>query len=98
VVTPGLEHHPDLGPPPLVAQGRVDAEHAHLPGRAHPEALQDLDGGGLAGAVRSQQRDDLAAVDAEVDPLEHVPRPVAHVQAADVDHGHVLTPMFNLCY
>jgi len=93
VVAPGLQDHADPGPPPLVAPGRVDAEHADLAGRAHPEPLQDLDGGGLAGAVRPEQRDHLAAADVEVDPGEHVPRPVAHAQATDVDHriGHSST-------
>ena len=56
VVAPRLQHHPDAGAPALAAAGRVDAEHPHLPGRPHPEALEDLDGGGLARPVRPEQR------------------------------------------
>jgi len=112
VVAPGLQHHADPCAPPFVTLGRVDAEHADLARRAHPEALQDLHRGGLAGAVRPQQRDHLAAAHGEVDPREHVPGSVAHAQATNVDHrvrravrselaplvehGHVATPTSNL--
>src|SRR5665213_1748915 len=45
-------------------------EHRHLAGVTCAVALEDLDGGGLAGAVGSEERQDLAALHFEVDPTE----------------------------
>ena len=57
-----------------VAGRRVDAERLHLAAAAVPETLEDLDGGGLAGAVRSEQGEHFALLHLE----------------ADVAHGHVV--------
>ena len=56
-----LQHDADPGPPVLAGRVRVDAEHADLAAVAPPVALQDLHRGGLAGAVRSEQGEHLAA-------------------------------------
>ena len=39
------------------------------------------DGGGLAGAVGAEEDDDLAVVDVEVEPAQHLDRPVGGVEA-----------------
>src|SRR5690606_30202669 len=62
---------------------------AHLSRGAHPEAFEDLDRGRLSGAVGAEQGEHLAPVGPEGHPLEHVRRPVAHPQVADVEHGVV---------
>jgi hypothetical protein len=43
---------------------------ARAAGETDSVRIQDLDNGRLAGAVRSEQRDDLAAADVEVDAIE----------------------------
>ena len=90
MVAPGLEHDPDVGAPPLIAPRRVDAEHPDVPVRAHPEALEDLDRGALAGAVRAEQDDDLATSDGEIDAGEHVLAAVAHPEVTDLDYDAVV--------
>jgi hypothetical protein len=92
VVAPRLQDHADPGPPALVARRRVGPQHADLTGRADPEALQDLDGGGLPGAVRPEQDQYLTPGGGEVDSVQHIHRPVSHPQAADLDHGHGAAP------
>jgi hypothetical protein len=64
----------------------VHPEHADLPGRAHPEALQDLDARGLPGPVRPEQDEHLTAGRREVGSVEHIHRPVPHPQATNTDH------------
>ena len=86
VVPPGLQDDAEPGPPVLVAPAGVHSEHGHLAGRAHPEALEDLDGGGLARAVRPEQREHLAAPGGERDAVEHVLGAVPHPQVADIKY------------
>ena len=52
------------------ALGDVDAEHADLAVVGRSQALEDLDGRGLAGAVRPEQPEDLARRDIEVDAVD----------------------------
>ena len=54
-----------------------------LAGAARAVALEDLDGGRLAGAVRAEQPEDLAALDLEDEPAHGLDRPIGLVQ---VDH------------
>ena len=62
-----LEHDPDaLEHPPAVVAG-VEAEHGDLARGRCLVALEDLDDRGLAGAVRPEQGEDLAALHFEVD-------------------------------
>src|SRR5690606_27516598 len=51
-----LRHDADSRAPRPVAILRVDAEDRHVAGVPLPVALEDLDGRGLAGAVRPEQR------------------------------------------
>jgi len=48
----------------------VLAEHAHRAGSGRAQPLHALDGGGLAGAVRAQQAENLAALDFEGDVVD----------------------------
>jgi len=64
---------------------RVETEHAHVPGGGGSVALQDLDGGGLARAVRPEQGEHLAGSDVEIDALQHDAIPVLLAQVADLD-------------
>src|SRR4029453_6809262 len=47
---------------------RVVPQYRHVPRRAIPIPLEDLDRGGLAGAVRPEQGEDLTGLDGQVDP------------------------------
>ena len=71
-----------------VRPGRdVQAEHAWpSPRVGRAQALEDLDGRRLAGAVRAEQAEDLAAGDLEVDAVDGDEVAVALGQAADADH------------
>ncbi|OJF83257.1 hypothetical protein NS14008_34290 [Nocardia seriolae] len=86
VVAPGLQHHAQPRPPRLVPVRGVGAQHLDPSGRAHAEALEDLDGGGLARAVRAEQGDHLAAMRLEGDVLQDIAGAVAHAQVLDVQH------------
>src|SRR5690606_19213161 len=50
-----LQHDAELRLPGEGRVARVDAEYAHLAARAVAVALEDLDRGGFAGAVRAEQ-------------------------------------------
>jgi hypothetical protein len=49
------------------------AADGHLPLRRRDDAADDVDEGGLAGAVRPEQREDLALPDLQVDALQRLP-------------------------
>jgi hypothetical protein len=67
------------------AGSRVGAEHAHLASMPLPVSRHDLDGGGLARAVRPEQGEDLATLDIEVDPAQRCHIAVALAQSSDAD-------------
>ena len=50
-------------------------------------ALEDLDGGRLAGAVGAEQAEDLAALDLEGEPAHGLDRAVGLAQVGDLDRG-----------
>ena len=68
-----------------LAQRGVVAEHADLAGVRAAVALEDLEQGGLAGAVGAEQGEQLAAADVEVDAVERQDGAVglAHARRAD---------------
>ena len=68
--------------------GGVGAEHLDAALVPLPVALEDLDGGCLAGAVRTEQREDLAGLDAEADPVQDLTRAVRLLQPGDLDRAH----------
>ena len=72
-----LQNDADPVPPRTAGLGRVDTQYADLAVCAFPEALEDLDRGGLAGTVGTEEGEDLAAVDFEVDPADRLAASVA---------------------
>ena len=64
----------------------IEAEHRDLAGVPRAVALEDLDRGRLAGAVRAEQAEDLALLDPEGDPPHRIVVTVGLAQSADV-HG-----------
>jgi hypothetical protein len=85
VIAPRLQHDTEPCAPALPAGRGIHAEHPDVARRAHPESLEDLDGGGLAGAVGPEQHQDLATVGGERDAIQDVVGAVAHPQVANVD-------------
>ena len=82
-----LQHDAEPRLPRQAALARVDAEHAHLAARAVAVALEDLDRRGLAGAVRPEQREGLAAMDVEAHAVDGVVLPVVLAQVAHAHDG-----------
>src|SRR5207237_4346987 len=81
--------------PPLAASGPVQPEDLHVPRIASREPLQDLDGGGLAGAVRPEQAEALARGHREIEPGDRQHVPVAFDQAGAADGGHAQAGFFG---
>jgi hypothetical protein len=67
---------------------RVHAEDGDGAAGPPAEALEDLDGGGLARAVGAEEAEDLAAAHVEVDAAQHLTVAVAHGEGADLDRVH----------
>src|SRR5690606_9871231 len=89
-----LQHDAEPRLPGEPAVLRVGAEHAHLAGAAVAVALEDLDGGGLAGAIRAEQGEGLSAADVEVEAAHGLDLPVALAQPPHLDDslcGHTPT-------
>jgi hypothetical protein len=89
VLHPGfLQDDPDPLTVGATAGLRVAAEHLDVPARPLPVALEDLHRGRLAGAVRADDRDDLALLDGEVQTSYGVGVAVVLVQVPDHDRRH----------
>ena len=84
----------DAHPPAQVGRALrgVVAQDADDAARALPVALQDLDRGGLPGAVGAQEAEDLAAGDLEVDPADRLGGAVGLVKISDEDGRGVHPP------
>ena len=65
-----LEHHADARAQRGRVARRVEAEDPHRAGVGGAVALEDLDGRGLARAVRPEQAEHLADADREVEPVD----------------------------
>ena len=65
----------------------VVPEHAHLTSRAGAVSLEDLDGGGLPGAVGPEQPEDLAPLDREGEPAHGLDGAVRLAQVGHLDRG-----------
>ena len=80
-----LEHQPD--PRPVVPRGRrrIGPEDADRSAIGSPVALEDLDRRRLAGAVRPEERERLAAGDPERDAVDDRPAAVALDEPLDLD-------------
>ena len=85
-----LEHHPDApGQRPVLCPG-VEPEDAHRSGVGPAVALEALDRRRLAGAVGTEDDQDLPGLGHQVDPVDGRGGggAVAHREAADLDCGH----------
>jgi hypothetical protein len=79
-----LEDHPGPLAEPARLRRRVEPQHADRARGGRPEALQDLQGGGLACAVRAEQAEHLAGSDVEIDAVQDLRGAEAHPQAANL--------------
>ena len=66
---------------------QVGPQHLHRPGVGGVQALEDLDGRGLAGAVGAEQTEALAGAHLEVDPIDGDQGPVALDETAAAESG-----------
>src|SRR5262249_39719735 len=85
VDAPRLEHDPD---PAAQLDGpfrRIVPQHGDLSAAALAVALEDLHGGRLAGPVRPQQPEHLAAMNVDVDPAHGLELAVALDEVAHLD-------------
>src|SRR5881296_722490 len=98
------EDPPILGHEPDAQAGHAVRRHtaqrasleADLSGRHLDDADDRLEGGGLAGAIASEQRDHLALGRAQADAVEHVARPVDRVDVGELEH-HGASPRYTAC-
>jgi hypothetical protein len=81
----GLETDPDAGLERVCAARDVKAEDDRLAAVGRAKALEDLDRGRFARAVRPEQAKDLACGDIEIDPIDGARVAVTLDQAADTD-------------
>src|SRR5581483_7593107 len=83
----GLHHDANPLPPGAAGRLRFGAQHLDAAAVALPVALQDLDGRRLAGAVRAEQPEHLARLDAEVDAAQRGAIAVALLESVDDDRA-----------
>jgi hypothetical protein len=78
----------------VAGRRRVEAEDLRRAAVRPTQALEDLDGGRLSGAVGAEQAEQLATADGEGHAVEDVGRPVALAQPIDFDdvrcHGSIV--------
>ncbi len=81
-----------------VVARRVEAEHAHLAARRPAVSLERLDRRGLAGAVRAEHDEHLAAIGRQVQIVDGGARAtgsVAHGEPGDLDGWHGVAGYFE---
>ena len=83
-----LEHDPDPGAERPRPRRGVDAEHRDAAGVTVAVALEDLDDGGLAGAVGAEQPEDLALPHREAQTADRLEAPVRLPEPLDGDRRH----------
>ena len=79
---------PTSGAQPVAVRARVEAEDADRAGVGRPQAGDRFDGGGLAGAVRAEDAEDLALLDGERHAVDGGAIAVALGEVGDFDHVH----------
>ena len=79
-----LQHDADPGAPTPPRSPRIFTQTRYLPRIAFPVAFQDLDGRRLARPVGTEDREDLAVADVEIQILHRVQLPVGLRQTARV--------------
>src|SRR4029079_15748565 len=83
----GLERDADPGLDRIRIGDDVDAEDPHGARIGLPQALEDLHGRGLAGAVRAEQAEHGSGPDLEADAVDGARRAIALSQVLDADDG-----------
>jgi hypothetical protein len=73
--------HPDRGADRVGLPSDVMAGDAHVTAVGGDQRREDLDGGGLAGTVGAEQREDRALGDSQIDAVEHDLVPEALAEA-----------------
>src|ERR1019366_4558297 len=73
------------GPSAACATARIHAQDADIASVTAPVSLEDLDGGGLAGSVRAEQREHLAFPNRQVNPADGLRAGVGLDQPPDID-------------
>ena len=68
-----------------IAWPRALAQYGHLPGVGPPDAFHDLERGGLAGAVRSQDAEELTHLDLQRQPVDGDRLAIPHKEITHVD-------------
>jgi len=91
----GLQLAADHRAQPRTVHRRVEAEDLDGAAIGAPQALDAFDRRGLAGSVGTEQADDLALFDVEVDAIDDQMFAVAFAQSPDFDNrgtAHFLSP------
>ena len=81
-----LKDDTPAGPPCRPGALRVLAQDPGLAGVAPSVALEYFDGGGLACPVRAEERQDLATLHLQVQPVHRNGAPIGLTQSPDLDH------------
>ena len=71
-------------------RAQVEPADAHAAGRGEQQAAEHLDGGGLAGPVRAEEREQFARRDVQGEVLHGDLRAVLLGDVANVDHLSIL--------
>jgi hypothetical protein len=87
-----LELCPDALPELVAVASRVEPEHRHPAGVGDAEALDRLDGGGLARPVGAEDAEDLAPLDGKRDVMHRDAVAVSLVEVLDLDDRHACRP------
>src|SRR5882672_6519318 len=72
---------------PLPERRRRVTEEADRAALGRQEAQYDAEQGGLAGAIRADDAEEVAGLDGQVDALEHRDRPVGEAHVLELDEG-----------
>ena len=81
-----LRENADAGDDVVLLLRDVHSKKGHFPGRGRADCIDDLDGRGLAGAVRAQQREHFAFPDVERYIVDRQQIPVTLRQFLDFDY------------
>src|SRR2546422_10635149 len=81
-----LKHQPDAAPHREALAHHVVPRDAGAPARGREQRSEDMDGGGLAGAVRPEEAKKLGLAHVEVEAVQRADRAEVLAQAARLDH------------
>ena len=82
-----LKHEPDVAPDREAIDADVVTGHARRSARRGEQGGEQVDGGGLAGAIGAEKAEELAFPHLQVEPIEGADRAEILAKAAGVDRG-----------